>query len=73
MYGDPVLDSSANMFEMAIWDPTAKFNSCQYFQLYGISGLKLTSVLCSLGLHLPLLSILMLLAFSTRLMRALLR
>ena len=27
---------SANMFEMAIWDPTAKFNSCQYFLLYGM-------------------------------------
>ena len=27
---------SANMFAMAIWDLTAKFNSCQYFLLYGI-------------------------------------
>ena len=27
---------SANTFKMAIWDPTAKFNSRQYFQLYGI-------------------------------------
>ena len=27
---------SANTFKTAIWDPTAKFNSCQYFQLYGI-------------------------------------
>ena len=27
---------SANTFVMAIWDPTAKFNSCQYFQLYTI-------------------------------------
>ena len=26
---------SANTFAMAIWDPTAKFNSRQYFQLYG--------------------------------------
>ena len=26
---------SANTFEMAIWDPTAKFNSRQYFRLYG--------------------------------------
>ena len=26
----------ANMFAMAIWDPTAKFNSRQYFRLYGI-------------------------------------
>ena len=25
-----------NMFAMAIWDPTAKFNSRQYFRLYGI-------------------------------------
>ena len=25
------------MFVMAIWDPTAKFNSRQYFRLYGIS------------------------------------
>ena len=23
----------ANMIEMAIWDPTAKFNSRQYFQI----------------------------------------
>ena len=27
---------SANMFAMTIWDPTAKFNSRQHFQLYGI-------------------------------------
>ena len=27
---------SANTFEMVIWDPTAKFNSSQYFRLYGI-------------------------------------
>ena len=27
---------SANMFAMAIWDPTTKFNSRQYFRLYGI-------------------------------------
>ena len=27
---------SANTFAMAIWDPTAKFNSRQYFRLYGI-------------------------------------
>ena len=27
---------SANIFAMAILDPTAKFDSCQYFQLYGI-------------------------------------
>ena len=26
---------SANAFAMAIWDPTAKFNSRQYFRLYG--------------------------------------
>ena len=26
---------SANIFAMAIWGPTAKFNSHQYFQLYG--------------------------------------
>ena len=25
---------SANTFEMAVWDPTTKFNSHQYFQLY---------------------------------------
>ena len=29
---------SANTLVMAIWDPTAKFNSCQYFQLYSISA-----------------------------------
>ena len=28
--------NSANTFEMTIWDPTAKFNFHQYFQLYGI-------------------------------------
>ena len=27
---------SANMFAVAIWDPTAKYNSHQYFHLYGI-------------------------------------
>ena len=27
---------SANIFVMAIWGPTAKFNSRQYFRLYGI-------------------------------------
>ena len=27
---------SANTFVMANWDPTAKFNSRQYFWLYGI-------------------------------------
>ena len=30
---------SANTFAMAIWDPTTKFNSCQYFWLYGICHL----------------------------------
>ena len=39
MYGDPVLNrqiyKSTNTFAMAIWDPTAKFNSRQYFRLYG--------------------------------------
>ena len=29
-------------FVMAIWDPTAKFNSHQYFRLYGIMGLCCT-------------------------------
>ena len=27
---------SANIFAIAIWGPTAKFNSRQYFRLYGI-------------------------------------
>ena len=27
---------SANIFAIAIWGPTTKFNSCQYFRLYGI-------------------------------------
>ena len=27
---------STDTFAMAIWDPTAKFNSRQYFQLYGM-------------------------------------
>ena len=30
---------SASMFAMAIWDLTAKFNSRQYFRLYGIRKL----------------------------------
>ena len=34
---------SANTFAMAIWDPTAKFNSRQYFRLYGM---------CMVTLHL---------------------
>ena len=32
---------SANTFAMAIWDPTAKFNSHQYFRLYGIQFVAL--------------------------------
>ena len=28
---------SANIFAMAILGPTTKFNSCQYFRLYGSS------------------------------------
>ena len=35
---------SANRFKMAIWDPTAKFNSHQYFQLYGTSFCKLHEI-----------------------------
>ena len=31
---------SANTFVMANWDPTAKFNSRQYFWLYGIHWLN---------------------------------
>ena len=27
---------SINIFAIAIWGPLAEFNSCQYFQLYGI-------------------------------------
>ena len=27
---------STNIFTMVIWGPTAKFNSCQYFRLYGM-------------------------------------
>ena len=27
---------SANAFVIAIWGPTTKFNSCQYFRLYGM-------------------------------------
>ena len=34
---------SANTFAMAIWDPTAKFSSRQYFWLYGTEE----SILCS--------------------------
>ena len=39
---------SANAFAMVIWDPTTKFNSCQYFQLYGIMG-KRESILLHYG------------------------
>ena len=38
MYGDPLPNlqiKSTNIFVMLIWGPTAKFNSCQYFRLYG--------------------------------------
>ena len=43
---------SANMFAMAIWDPTAKFNSCQYFRLYGNVQCHYYSVLvCGGVLH----------------------
>ena len=27
---------SANTFAMAVWDPTTKFNSRQYFRLYSM-------------------------------------
>ena len=39
---------SANTFEMAIWDTTAKFNSHQYFQLYGIQYMYMIHTHCSL-------------------------
>ena len=32
---------STNNFVMGIWDPTAKFNSCQYFLLDGYAGLNI--------------------------------
>ena len=39
MYGNPLpnhqIYKSTNIFAMAVWGPTAKFNSRQYFQLYG--------------------------------------
>ena len=40
---------SANAFAMAIWDPTAKFNSLQYFRLYGMTmhGIFLSTVAVS--------------------------
>ena len=39
-YGDPLPNhqiyyKSATIFAMVIWGPTAKFNSCQYFRLFG--------------------------------------
>ena len=37
-YGNPITElpiKSVNIFAVAIWDPTTKFNSLQYFQLYG--------------------------------------
>ena len=41
---------SANTFAMAIWDSTAKFNSCQYFRLYGNVHLSLFYIAhCSTG------------------------
>ena len=36
---------STNTFAMAIWDPTAKFNSCQYFRLYSIIYVAWSSLL----------------------------
>ena len=32
--------TSANMFTMTIWDPTAKFDSHQYFRLYDTRRLE---------------------------------
>ena len=34
MYHSPAKFKSANIFAMQIWDPTAKFNSYQYFRLH---------------------------------------
>ena len=31
---------SANIFAVAIWGPTTKFNSRQYFRLYGTPGTR---------------------------------
>ena len=50
-YGTSLLYSqmkSANIFAMAIWGSTAKFNSCQYFQLYCILAFVATgpSLVC---------------------------
>ena len=37
MYSDPLPNHQVyNIFAMAIWGPTAKFNFCRYFRLYGI-------------------------------------
>ena len=45
------LEISASMFGMAIWDPTAKFNSCQYFWLYGST---LMLAVCKVYLYLSI-------------------
>ena len=40
---------SVNIFTMAIYGPTAKFNSCQYFQLYGIKSVLNHDLLITLS------------------------
>ena len=54
---------SANIFAMAILDPAAKFNSCQYFRLYKACILKPSSQLLNIaqGLALHLVSLYLLL------------
>ena len=64
MYGDPlpnhqILIKSSNIFAMVIWGPTVKFNSCQYFWLYGIH-------VCIINYILYLLRIMMLMSKTTK-------
>ena len=35
-YGDPIPNRQIKFFAIAILGSTVKFNSCQYFRLYGI-------------------------------------
>ena len=39
----PYQTAKFNLYTMAIWDPTAKYNSCQYFRLYGITCMAIPS------------------------------
>ena len=51
---------SANIFSMAILGPSAKFNSCQYFRLYGMLNsllqyyiVYIVCIACYVHVHVP--------------------